>query len=129
MGQLLEQRELIRQTFIQTFTPSKYHSTSTNSGNTTSIAWTKDIEFNKVLINVARIGVHSKLQTLPFLLTFEIFNNSVHSCLVYYGASTNVKPWPICKNINATPEKNNSKIIQLEQSEVQVISELNDVLI
>ena len=44
-----------------------------------------DTEINEVII-----GGKSKSQTLPFLLTFEIFNHNVHNCLVDSGASSNV---------------------------------------
>ena len=43
-------------------------------------------------INEASIGGKSKSQTLPFLLTFEIFNHNIHNCLVDSGASSNVMP-------------------------------------
>ena len=43
-------------------------------------------------INKASIGGKSKSRTLPFLLTFEIFNHNVHNYLVDSGASTNVMP-------------------------------------
>ena len=51
-------------------------------------------------INGASIGSKSKSQTLPFLLTFDIFNHNVHNCLVDSGASSNVMPLSICKKIN-----------------------------
>ena len=35
----------------------------------------------------ALIGGESRSQTFPFLLTFEIFNQNVHNCLVDFGAS------------------------------------------
>lgn len=38
----------------------------------------------------ALIIKNSRSQTLPFLLTFKIFNRNVHNCLVNFGASSNV---------------------------------------
>lgn len=49
------------------------------------------------------IGRKSRSQTLPFLLTFEIFNRNVHNCLVDFGASSNVMPYSSCKKLNAEP--------------------------
>ena len=49
------------------------------------------------------IGRKSRSQTLPFLLTFEIFKLNVHNCLVDFGASSNVMPYSICKKLNAEP--------------------------
>jgi hypothetical protein len=43
------------------------------------------------------IGRKSKSQTPPFLLTFEIFKQNVHNCLVDSGASSNVMPYSVCK--------------------------------
>ena len=37
----------------------------------------------------------------PFLLSFEIFNFNFHNCLVDFGASVNVMPLSIAKQINA----------------------------
>jgi hypothetical protein len=50
-------------------------------------------------VNVALIGDKSGSHTPPFLLTFEIFNRNVHNCLVDLGASSNVMPYSVCKNI------------------------------
>ena len=41
----------------------------------------------------ALIGTKSISQTLPFLLTFDIFNQNVHNCLVDSGDSSNVIPY------------------------------------
>ena len=80
-------------------------------------------------INEASIGGKSKSHTLDFLLSFEIFNHNVHNCLVDYGASSNVIPLSICKNINGQPTPSPCRIIQLERSVVKVIGEMKDVLI
>jgi hypothetical protein len=75
------------------------------------------------------IGRKSRSQTLPFLLTFEIFNQNVHSCLVDSGASSNVILYSVCKKLNAKPQMRKTKIIQLDRSQVKVFEELRDVLI
>jgi hypothetical protein len=59
----------------------------------------------KSTINATNIGTHSKSQTPPFLLTFEIFNFNVHNCLVDSCASSNVMPYYICQNINVVSTK------------------------
>ena len=64
----------------------------------------------------------------PFLLSFEIFNLSVHNYLVDFGAIVNVMPLSIAKQINvkcSTIEK----IIQLDRTCVPAIGELQDVII
>ena len=71
----------------------------------------------------------SRSQTSPFLLTFEIFNQNVHNCLVDYWASSNVIPYSVCNKLNAEPQKSKTKIIQLDKSHVKVFGELKDVLI
>lgn len=68
-------------------------------------------------------------QTPPFLLTFEIFNWNVHSWLVDYGDSSNVMPYLVCKKLNANPHICKTKIIQLDNSNVNVMGKLKDVLI
>ena len=62
-------------------------------------------------------------------LTFEIFNRNVHNFLVDSGASSNVMPYSVCKNINAQPKMCRTKIIQLDISHVKVMGELKDVMI
>ena len=51
-------------------------------------------------IGEASLGGKSKYRTPTFLLTFEIFNYNMHNCLVDSGASVNVMPLSICKQIN-----------------------------
>ena len=63
------------------------------------------------------------------LLTFEIFNWSVHNFLVYSGASSNMMPYSVCKKLNAEPQMSKTKIIQLDRSHVKVLGELKDGLI
>ena len=80
-------------------------------------------------INEASIGGNFKSRTKPFLLTFEIFNLNVHNCLVYSGASSNVIPLSVCKNINGKPTPSSIQIIQLDRTEIKVASEMKNVLI
>ena len=75
------------------------------------------------------IGRISRSQTLPFLLTFGIFNRNVHNCLVDSRASSNVLPYSVCKKLNVEPHMSKTKIIQLDRSNVKVFGELKDVLI
>ena len=77
----------------------------------------------------ALIGRKSRYQTLPFLLTFDIFNRNVHNCLVDYGASSNVMPYSVCKKLNVEPKISETMIIQLDRSHVKVLGEIKDVLI
>ena len=56
-------------------------------------------------IGEASVGGKSKYKTPPFLLNFEIFNHNVHNCLVDSGASVNVMPLSVCKNINGQPKQ------------------------
>lgn len=67
--------------------------------------------------------------TPPFLLTFEIYNMNVHTCLVDCGASFNLIPYAMCNKINEEPQKNNTQIIQLERTRVKVTGELKGVVI
>jgi hypothetical protein len=67
--------------------------------------------------------------SLPFLLTFEIFNRNVHNCMVDSGASSNVMPLSVCQKINAEVRPSDLKIIQLDRTNVKVIDELKNVLV
>ena len=80
-------------------------------------------------ISETSIGEKSKSRTLPFLLTFEIFNHNVHNCLVDSRASANVMPLLVCKRINGQPKPSNGKIIQLERTTMKVVGEMEDMLI
>jgi len=84
---------------------------------------------NPLSINSDLIGQKSISHTPPFVLTFEVFNNKLHNCLVDYGASTNVMPYVVCQKLNAQPQKCSTQIVQLDKSTVQVMGELKDVLI
>ena len=81
----------------------------------------ENIEFDTE-INEASIGGKYKSRTLPFLLSFDIFNHNVHNCLVGSWASSNVMLLLICKNINGQPTPiSPCRIIQLDKSNVKVI--------
>ena len=71
----------------------------------------------------------SKSRTLPFLLSFNIFNHNVHNCLVDSGEAANVMSLSVCKRINGQPMPSTGKIIQLDRTTVKVVGEMNDVLI
>ena len=75
------------------------------------------------------IGRKSQSQTPPFFLTFEIFNQKVHNCLVDSGASSNVMPYSVCKKLNVEPQICKTNTIQLDISHGKVLGELKDVLI
>ena len=70
----------------------------------------EDIQSDKE-INEASIGGKSKSQTFPSLLSFDIFNHNAHNFLVDSGASSNVMPLSVCKNINGQPTPSSCKII------------------
>lgn len=65
----------------------------------------------------------------PFLLSFEIFNCNVHSCLVDSGVTTNVMPLSIAKKINVQWSKTFAQIVQLDRTSIPSIGELRDVII
>jgi hypothetical protein len=75
------------------------------------------------------IGRKSRSETLPFLLTFEIFNQNVHNFLVDSNASSDVMPYLVCKKLNVKPEMIKNKIAQLDSSHEKVLGELKDVMI
>ena len=77
----------------------------------------------------ALIGKNSKSTTPPFLLTFEIFNRNVHNCMIDFGASSNVMPYPVCKKLNAKPTPCEIQISQLVRSKVKIVGELKGVMI
>ena len=72
-------------------------------------------------IGEAILGGKSKYRTLEFLLTFEIFNYSVHNCLVESGASVNAMPLSDVKQINGQPKPTTGQVIQLDRTAVKVI--------
>ena len=49
--------------------------------------------------------------------------------MVYYDTSSNVIPLSICQKINTEVQPSNLKIIQLDRTNVKIISELKDVLV
>lgn len=79
--------------------------------------------------DITLIGGRSRSHTLPFLLTYEIFNNNLRNCLVDSGASSNILPKSICAKLNVQSQKSAVRIVQLDRSQVEVIRELNQVTI
>jgi hypothetical protein len=73
--------------------------------------------------------VNARKNVPPFLLTFEIFNRNVHNCVVDFGASSNVMPLSVFQKINTDVQPSNLKHIQLDRTNVRVISELKNVLV
>ena len=71
----------------------------------------------------------SMKRTPPFLLTFEIFNRTLHNCMIDSGASSNVMSFFVCKKLNAYWEPYPSHIVQLDISRVRVVGELKNVLL
>lgn len=51
-------------------------------------------------MNATIIEKKEKLQTPPFMFSFEIFNYNVYNIQVDVGSLSNVIPYSICKNIN-----------------------------
>ena len=45
------------------------------------------------------------------------------------GASKNVMPYSVCKKLNAVPVPCDTRIVQLDRSNVKVIGKLNEVLV
>ena len=80
-------------------------------------------------ISEASIGGKSKSKTLPFLLTFDIFNHNVHNCLVDSGASSNVISLSVYRKINGQSTPSSCKIIKLDRTVIKVVGEMKDVLI
>ena len=80
-------------------------------------------------IGEVSLGGKSRYKTPTFLLTFEIFNYNVHNCLVDLGASFNVMPLLVCKQINGQPKATTGQVLQLDRIVVKVIGEMEDVLI
>ena len=69
-----------------------------------------DIQSDKE-INEASIGGKYNYQTIPFLLSLEIFNHNVHNCFVDSGYLSNVMPLSVCRKINGQPTPSSCKII------------------
>lgn len=75
--------------------------------------------------DIALIGGRSKSHTPPLLLTFEVFNKNLHNCLVDSIASSNILHRTVCAKLNVQPQKYVVQIVQLDQSQVEVVGELN----
>jgi hypothetical protein len=75
------------------------------------------------------MGDKSGSHTPPFILTFEIFNRNIHNYLVDSGASSNVMPYSIFKNLNLDPMESTIQIVQVDRLNVKFLGELKGVLI
>lgn len=113
---IANQRDLILKAFTNPPTSKTVSSTSSQA-----------MESPHSIMNV--VNTNSRGSTPPFLLSFNIFNFNVHNCLIDSGASTNVMPLSIWKKLNIRLEKTETRIVQLDKSQVPVIGELNSVLI
>ena len=80
-------------------------------------------------IDITLIRGRWRSHTPPFLLAYKVFNKNFHNCLVDSGAASNILPKSICAKLNVQPQKSIVRIVQLDQSQVEVISELNQVTI
>ena len=88
-----------------------------------------NVDIQESVVDGISIGQRSRYVTPLFLLTFEIFNNNVHNCMVDSGASSNVMPFSVCQKLNVDPKKSNIQIVRLDQSKVRVLGEMRNVLI
>lgn len=68
--------------------------TQTNQSTSTKVP-------NLFTINSDLIGKKYRSKTPPFPLTFEVYNNKMHNCLVDSRASTNVMSYVVCQKLNA----------------------------
>jgi hypothetical protein len=102
---LFLRKHLIMNTFKSL--PSQQKETTnldTTNSKTIEIKKEDKVALNST-INIAIIGTHSKSQTPPFLLTFEIFNFNVHNSLLDSCTYSNVTPYSIFQKINVVPIK------------------------
>ena len=77
------------------------------------VKWTVD--------KTSLIGKNSKSTTPHFLLTFEIYKINEHNYMVDSRASSNVIPLSICWRLNEKYTSCETKITQLDQSNVKVL--------
>lgn len=82
-------------------------------------------DFNEVDANVSSDAIENS----PFLLSLMICAKNLHNYLVDSGASGNVMPYSICQQLRLQLVSANSKVVQLDITEVNVIGELKDVYI
>lgn len=69
--------------------------------------------FSKKVAHIEETLIRDKptLHTLPFLLTFEIYNPNVHNCMVDSCNSSNIMPTIVAKKLNLEPQKSSTQII------------------
>lgn len=68
-----------------------------------------------------------KEESAPFLVSIWIFGKMLHNCLIDSGASSNVMPLDICRNLGLVPLQIDKKVTQLDKTEVPVVGELNNI--
>jgi hypothetical protein len=71
---------------------------------------------NKPNVNTFFVDKKGKTFVPPLLLTFKVFNQNLHNCLVDSGESSNVMPLSICKKLNVVPLKSDKHVIQLDKT-------------
>lgn len=80
-------------------------------------------DLNKVNANINIDAIENP----PFLLSLRIFGKNLQNYLVDSRASRNIIPYSICQKLRFLPVRANSKVVQLDKTEVNVIEELKDV--
>lgn len=85
----------------------------------------KIADLNEVNANVSSDAIENP----PFLLRLKIYGKNLHNWLVDSGAFGNVMPYSICQKLGLNPVHANSKIVELDKIEVNVIGELKVVYI
>ena len=86
--------------------------TSTDQGENPSLS---DLR-NKPIVNSCSKDRKGNPFVPLFLLTFEVFNRSLHNFLVDSRASSNVMPLSICKKLNVVSLKRDKHVIQLDKT-------------
>lgn len=67
------------------------------------------------------------MEVPPFFLTIIVFSKNLYNYLVISGASANVMPLGVCTKLGISPAKSDKRVVQLDKSEVKVVSELLNV--
>jgi len=77
--------------------------------------------------NAILIGDRFNSHTPPFLLTYKIFNENVHNCLIDSGTSSKIMQKLVCMKLNVSPQNYAVHIVQLDRTKVEVLGEMNSV--
>lgn len=83
------------------------------------------VDLNEVNANIGSDAIKNP----PFLLSLRICGKNLHNCLVDSSALGNIMPYSICQKLGLKSVHANSKVVQLDKIEVNVIGELKDVYI